>query len=59
MAADLLHYIWMGRESSTQSFFSGRIQTRGNIMKAMQLMELFRECERVYPTVAAQFNLSA
>jgi hypothetical protein len=59
MLADLLHEIWIGRESSTQAFFSGRIKTQGNIMKAMQLLELFRECERVYPAVAAQFKLRA
>lgn len=57
LAADLLHQMWIGEESTTQAVFSGRIQTRGNVMKAMQLVELFRECERVYPSVAAEFNL--
>ena len=49
MPADLLHSIWMGEESSSQAFFSGQIKTKGNFMKAMQLVDLFRECERVYP----------
>ena len=57
MAADLLHSIWMGEESTSQAFFSGQIETKGNFMKAMQLMDLFRECERVYPSVAAEHRL--
>ena len=44
MPADLLHSIWMGEESSSQAFFSGQIKTKGNFMKAMQLVDLFREC---------------
>lgn len=36
MPADLLHQIWMGEESTSQAFFSGRIKTKGNFLKAMQ-----------------------
>lgn len=57
MPADLLHRIWLGEESTSRAFFSGRIRTKGNFMKAMQLVELFRECERVYPDVVARHNL--
>jgi hypothetical protein len=58
LPADLLHSIWLGEESSSQAFFSGRIKTRGNFMKAMQLIDLFREAERIYPAVAAEYNLT-
>lgn len=57
MPADLLHAIWLGRESTSQAFFSGRIKTKGNFLKAMQFLDLFREAERVYPSVAAEHNL--
>lgn len=57
MPADLLHSIWMGEESSSKAFFSGQIKTKGNFMKAMQLVDLFRECERVYPAVAQEHRL--
>jgi len=57
MSADLLHNIWMGEESSSQAFFNGKIKTKGNFMKAMKLVDLFRECERVYPSVAAEYRL--
>ena len=57
MPADLLHQIWLGQQSASQAFFSGQIQTKGNFMKAMQLLDLFRECERVYPAIAADYNL--
>ncbi len=58
MHADLLHKIWLGSESASQAFFSGRIKTKGNVMKAVQLLALFRECERVYPAIAAQYKLA-
>ena len=57
MPADLLHRIWLGEESTSQAFFSGRIKTKGNFMKALQLLDLFREAERVYPDVAAEHKL--
>ncbi|HXF63875.1 MAG TPA: SCP2 sterol-binding domain-containing protein [Caldilineaceae bacterium] len=57
MPADLLHRIWLGEESTSQAFFSGRIKTKGNFMKALQLLDLFREAERVYPAVAAEHRL--
>lgn len=57
LPADLLHSIWLGEESASQAFFSGRVQTKGNFMKAMQLIDLFRECERVYPQIAAAQQL--
>lgn len=58
MPADLLHAIWLGEESTSQAFFSGRIRTRGNLMAAAQLLDLFRQCERVYPDVAAANGLA-
>lgn len=57
LPADLLHAIWMGEESASSAFFSGRIKTQGNLMKAMPLLELFRECERVYPEIASAQRL--
>jgi putative sterol carrier protein len=57
LPADLLHAIWLGAESASQAFFSGRVKTRGNFTKAMQLIDLFRECERVYPEIAAAQKL--
>ena len=58
MPADLLHALWMGDESTSQAFFGGRIKTRGNLMRATYLVDLFREAERVYPAIAAEFRLS-
>ena len=56
MPADLLHRIWMGEKKLTEAFFGGQIQTSGNIMRAMKLIDLFREAEAVYPTVLAQMS---
>ena len=57
LPADLLHDIWLGRESTHKAFYSGRIRTTGNLLKAMQLAEVFQEAERVYPAVAAKYGL--
>jgi hypothetical protein len=52
LPADLLHAIWSDQESASAAFFSGKIKTKGNLLKAMSLLDLFRECERVYPAIA-------
>jgi putative sterol carrier protein len=58
LAANLLHAIWLGKESTRQAFFSGQIKTRGNMLKMMRLTELFYECEKVYPAIARAHGLS-
>ena len=58
MPADLLHQIWLGEESASQAFFSKRIKTKGNVLKAGQLIDLFRECEKVYPAIAQAHELT-
>lgn len=57
LAADLLHELWLGRESTHLAFYSGRIRTTGNLLKAMQLSEVFAEAERIYPTIAQKYGL--
>lgn len=58
LPADLLHLIWLGKESTSGSFFNGKIKTRGNMLKMMKLTELFYDCERVYPAIAKKHNLA-
>lgn len=58
LAADLLHALWLGKESTRQAFFGGLIKTRGNMLKMMRLTELFYECEKVYPNVARAHGLA-
>jgi putative sterol carrier protein len=57
MSADLLHSMWLGKESTHKAFYTGRIRTTGNLLKAMQLGEVFQEAERIYPTVARKYGL--
>ena len=57
MPADLLHALWLGKESTHKAFYTGRIRTSGNLLKAMQLGEVFQEAERIYPTVARKYGL--
>lgn len=57
LPADLLHDMWLGKVSTRESFFNGKIKTRGNMLKLMKLTELFFEAERVYPAVARAHEL--
>lgn len=57
LTADLLHEMWLGRESTHMAFYSGRIRTTGNLLKAMQLSEVFAEAERIYPTVVQRYGI--
>jgi hypothetical protein len=57
MPADLLHSIWLGEESTSGAFFAGRIKSKGSLLQASHLIELFREAENVYPSIAAEHQL--
>jgi len=57
LTADLLHTLWMGTESTHQAFFDGRIRTRGNLLKAMNLIEVFLAAERIYPSIVRRHGL--
>ncbi len=58
LPAGLLHRIWLGQESTREAFFSGRIKSKGNMLKMLKLTELFFECERVYPAVARRHGFT-
>ena len=57
LPADLLHELWLGRESTHRAFYTGRIRTTGNLLKALQLSEVFTEAERIYPTIALRYGI--
>ncbi len=57
LKADLLHRIWLGQESTSSALFGGEIKTKGNLLKAQQLFDLFMECEKEYPAVVAEEGL--
>ena len=59
LSADLLHAMWLGQESTHKAFFTGRIRTSGNLLKAMQLGDVFQEAERIYPTIAHKYGLDS
>lgn len=49
--ADTLHQVWLGQIRLRDAFFGGKITTKGSVFKAMQLAPLFRQAEKLYPTV--------
>lgn len=57
MSADLLHRIWMDEESTSSAFFSGRIKSKGSLLRASHLIDLFRHIEEIYPAIAAEHGL--
>ena len=55
--ADLLHEIWLSETKLRDAFFSGKIATKGYVFKAIQLTDLFREAERLYPLLLQEKGL--
>lgn len=51
LAVDLLHGILTDQESMRAAFMEGRIRVTGNVFRAIQLMDLFRKIEAIYPQV--------
>lgn len=54
MPTDLLHRIWLGQAKLKEAFFGGQIQSKGNLLRAMKLTDLFREAENAYPQILAR-----
>lgn len=48
---DLLHGILTDQESLRAAFMDGRMKVTGNVFRAMQLADLFRKIEAIYPQV--------
>jgi hypothetical protein len=57
MPADLLHRLWMNEESTSAAFFSGRIKSKGSLLRASHFIDLFRHIEEIYPAIAAEYQL--
>jgi putative sterol carrier protein len=57
MRADLLHDIWLDRVRLRDAFFSGQIELDGSMLKALNLAELFRTVESIYPEVLKERGL--
>ena len=51
ISVDLLHRILTDPESLRASFMDGRMKVTGNVFRAMQLADLFRKIEAIYPQV--------
>ncbi|MCB0256351.1 MAG: SCP2 sterol-binding domain-containing protein [Anaerolineae bacterium] len=51
LAVDLLHRILTDQESLRAAFMDGRLKVSGNVFRAMQLADLFRKIEAIYPDV--------
>ena len=51
ISVDLLHRILTDQESLRAAFMDGRMKVTGNVFRAMQLADLFRKIEAIYPGV--------
>ena len=51
ISVDLLHGILTDQESLRAAFMDGRMKVTGNVFRAMQLADLFRKIEAIYPQV--------
>ena len=58
MTADALHDVWLGKVRLRDAFSNGQIRVSGNVFRAMQLADLFREAEAAYPQVLRELGYS-
>ncbi|MFN2168169.1 MAG: SCP2 sterol-binding domain-containing protein [Anaerolineae bacterium] len=58
MTADTLHDVWLGKVRLRDAFSNGQIRVSGNVFRAMQLADLFREAEAAYPQVLRELGYS-
>lgn len=59
LKTDLLHDMWLGKIRVRDAFMNGQIKTSGNIFKALQLADLFRRAEALYPNVLQEMGYQA
>lgn len=58
LPVDLLHGILTDQESLKTAFMDGRLKVTGNVFRAMQLADLFRKIEAIYPQVMQEQGFS-
>lgn len=59
LAVELLHAILTDQASLRKSFMEGRLKVTGNVFRALQLADLFRKIEVVYPQALADHGLES
>ena len=53
LESELLHSIWMSQQSLVETLFSGKIQTKGNVMRAQPFLDLLSGCAPLYQNLRA------
>ncbi|MSP13231.1 MAG: hypothetical protein EXR62_09780 [Chloroflexi bacterium] len=56
MSADTIHQVWLSQRRLRDALFTGAIQARGPLMRALILVPLFRRAEELYPRVLADLR---
>lgn len=49
LEADLLHELWLGKQDLRQMLFNGQIQTTGNLLRAIPIIDMLTAFQDVYP----------
>jgi len=49
LEADLLHELWLGKQDLRQMLFNGQIQTTGNLLRAVPIIDMLTAFQEVYP----------
>ncbi|NOZ29361.1 MAG: SCP2 sterol-binding domain-containing protein [Chloroflexi bacterium] len=55
--ARTLHRVWLGEERLRDVLFSGRVSVEGPFLKALALVDLFRQAEALYPEILRERGL--
>lgn len=59
MKADVAHHFWLGKENPALALLQGKMQSKGQVNKALALLPVLKPAFEIYPGVLEDFEKSA
>jgi putative sterol carrier protein len=59
MKADVAHHFWLGKENPALALLTGKMQSKGQVNKALALLPVLKPAFQIYPTVLEDLEKSA
>ncbi len=59
MKSDVAHLFWLGKENPAVALLTGKIQSKGQVNKALALLPVLKPAFQIYPTVLEDIEKSA
>ena len=59
MKADVAHHFWLGKENPALALLTGKMQSKGQVNKALALLPVLKPAFEIYPEVLEDLEKSA